>query len=622
MSPRRPLGPDSPPLQRLLDGEHATTRQRVREILSRPDFRYYTGTDTVEYRQRVFRWCQTLAAENLGAIALPKEYGGEADFAKFMAVFETIATHDISLTIKFTVQFGIWLGSVLLLGTEKHHRKYLADIGSFALPGCFAMTEIGHGSNVRDLETVARYKPASGEFVIHSPSFAAGKNYIGNGACHGRAATVFAQLETGGTWRGVHAFVVPIRDVAGQLLPGVRMEDNGLKMGENGVDNARLWFDHVRVPREALLDRFASVAEDGVYASPIASAGSRFFAMISALVGGRISIAAAGLSAGKSGLAIAVRYAARRRQFRTGPDATEESPLLDYPTHQRRLMPLLANSYALDFAHKHLVPLKVAADALVSHEDGKTAGNREVELLAAGLKAYITWNTTRTLQVCREACGGEGYISANRLPALKSDSDIFTTFEGDNTVLMLWIGRNLLASGFPSPSMVPTDTGNFPVDLQAEETNGNLSVCLRLLQTRERVSLDEIRSDLDRLKTAGVDAHAAMARQQLALLQAANAYVERVILECFAAQIATCATTDEHALLVPTLQTLAELFALSLIEQNRAWYLENAYITVQESKSLARRVEALCGAVAVGAVALVDAFGIPASVLAAPIASD
>ena len=597
-------------LQGLLDGEHAATRRRVREILSRPEFRYYAGTDTAEYRQIVYRWCQLLAGEGLGALALPREYGGEADFGKFMAAFETIATHDISLTIKYTVQFGIWLGSVLLLGTEKHHRKYLRDTGSFALPGCFAMTEIGHGSNVRDLETTAHYEPASREFVIHSPSFTAGKNYIGNGACHGRAATVFAQLATSDANQGVHAFVVPIRDEAGQILPGVRIEDNGQKMGENGVDNARIWFDHVRVPREALLDRFASVAEDGTYSSPIASAGARFFAMISALVGGRISIAAAGLSAGKSGLAIAVRYATRRRQFRSGSGDHPESPLLSYLTHQRRLLPLLANTYALDLAHKHLVRLKLAADTHAVEPGEKSPQAHEAELLAAGLKAYTTWNTTRTLQVCREACGGEGYISANRLPALKADSDIFTTFEGDNTVLMLWIGRNLLlANEAPVPG----------VDVPEAEEGVSLPGCLRLFRVREKTMLAEVRAELRRLSAEGLGAHEATARQQMAIFHAAHAHTERVILGSFLDGLATC-TGGEHEAAAPFLQKLAQLFALSLIESHRGWYLENGYLKAKESKALTGRVDALCGELAEDAEGLVDAFGIPPACLAAPIA--
>ena len=594
-SPRRSCPSFDPAaMGRLLDGDQAEIRRRVRDILSRPSFKYPEpgNTGIAEQRANAFRWCRELADEGIGALALPSEYGGRDDFAAFMAAFETIAFHDISLTIKFTVQFGLWAGSVLLLGREEHHRKYLRDIGTMKLCGCFAMTEIDHGSNVRELETIARFDPSSGGFIIESPGFGSGKNYIGNAVCHGRAATVFAQLETGGGRHGVHAFIVPLRDERGNILPGVRIADNGPKMGENGVDNGRIWFDGIRVGREALLDRFGGVDESGSYHSEIRSDGARFFAMISALVGGRISIAAAALSAAKSGLTIAVRYARRRRQFRA-PGAAAETPLMDYPTHQRRLIPLLANAYALDFAHKRLVQMRVGARGT-----GEPAAAREVERLAAGLKAWITWNTTRTLQTCREACGGEGYISANRLPALKDDTDIFTTFEGDNTVLMLWIGRNLVA--------VEGNDGRV-------EGKGDFR---SLFAGRERAMLGEIRVELARLALQGVDPFAAAAGQQMALLHAAHAHVERVILDAFEDGVERC----EDEALRAVLGRLRDLFALALIEQHRGWYLENEMLTPRESKALAGRVEALCATLVPEAEGLVEAFGIPAQCLDAPIA--
>ena len=610
---------DSAAMQRLLDGEQAVVRARVRAILSRPSFRYLDPAASIaEQREQAFRWCRELAEDGVGLLAVPKASGGADDFAAFMAAFETVAFHDLGMTIKFTVQFGIWLGSVLLLGNESQHRELLHRIGTFALPGCFAMTEIGHGSNVRELETTATYDPAAGEFIVHSPTWAAGKNYIGNGACHGRLATVFAQLETGGERHGVHAFLVPLRTDDGKVCPGVRIEDNGPKMGENGVDNARIWFDHVRVPRTALLDKFGQVAVDGVYRSNIRSAGARFFTTISALVGGRISIAAAGLSAAKSGLAIAVKYATRRRQFRA-PGTTEETALLAYPTHQRRLLPLLANAYALDFAHKHLVRRRVET------QDGHDpAGTREVELLAAGLKAYITWNTTRTLQTCRECCGGEGYMSVNRLPALKADSDIFTTFEGDNTVLMLWIGRQLLADADRaggeevSQSRIEpfikqdTERGKSP-----EPTPGRPASFSALFTQRATGTIEEIRVWLQVLAGEGVEGHAAMTRQQTALLQAAHADVERIILEQFAAVVSAQESTNG---LSQILRSLCELFALCLVERHRAWYLERNLIPAGLSRGLGYRIDTLCAELSPHAEALVDAFGIPAQCLAAPIA--
>ena len=196
------------------------------------------------------------------------------------------------------------------------------------------------------------------EFDLHSPTFTSGKNYIGNAGVHGKIATVFAQLETRGERHGVHAFVVPIRDEQGHPLPGVRLEDNGEKLGLNGVDNGRIWFDHVRVPRVEMLDRFAQVAADGSYTSSIKNPAARFFTTLGTLVGGRVSVGHSGLSIAKSGLAIALRYGARRRQF--GPaEGQPETILLDYPAHQRRLLPLLANAYALDFAFKHLTQARV-----------------------------------------------------------------------------------------------------------------------------------------------------------------------------------------------------------------------------------------------------------------------
>ena len=267
---------------------------------------------------------------------------------KFIVAFETLAYHDLSLVIIYGVQFGLFGGSIQQLGTPKHHQQYLPRVGTTALPGCFAMSELGHGSNVRELLTTATYDAEIEGFIVHTPSDFARKEWIGNAARHGRLATVFAQLVIGEQSYGVHAFLVPLRDEEGNMLPDIRIEDCGEKMGLNGVDNGRIWFDQVWIPRENLLDRFATVHPDGTYESPIPSSSKRFFTMLGTLVGGRISVAAAGLSAAKSGLTIAIRYGNRRRQF--GPKDEPETPILDYRTHQRRLFPPLANAYALTFA--------------------------------------------------------------------------------------------------------------------------------------------------------------------------------------------------------------------------------------------------------------------------------
>jgi alkylation response protein AidB-like acyl-CoA dehydrogenase len=186
---------------------------------------------------------------------------------------------------------------------------------SCGCPGCFALTELGHGSDARNIRTTAVYDPATQRFTIATPDDDARKEYIGNAAEHGRLAVVFAQLEVEGAQHGVHAFLVPIRDEHGDPMPGVRIGDCGAKIGLNGVDNGRLWFDQVQVPWEALLDRYGQVSIDGVYTSPLSSPNERFFTMVSTLVKGRISVGLVGVSTARSALTIAIRYAERRHQF-------------------------------------------------------------------------------------------------------------------------------------------------------------------------------------------------------------------------------------------------------------------------------------------------------------------
>jgi len=611
-------------LTTLLDGEHADLRGRLRTLLRDPVFRYRPNLDTPAYRDQVLHWCRLLAEQGLGALGFPREYGGEGDMEKFITVFETLAYHDLSMVIKFGVQFGLFGGSIHRLGTERHHDEYLERVGALELPGCFAMTEWGHGSNVRELETTARYDPDAEEFVINTPHDGARKEWIGNAAAHGQVATVFAQLHTDGEEHGVHAFLVPIRTEDGTPMPRVRIEDCGEKMGLNGVDNGRLRFDQVRIPRENMLDRYASVAPDGAYDSPIPSPGKRFFTMLSTLVGGRISVARAGLSAAKSGLTIAVRYGNRRRQF--GPKDEPEVPLLDYRTHKRRLLPRLATTYALHFALDDLTARFAAK--------GREESLDTIEAEANALKAYATWHTTDTLQEAREACGGQGYRADNRIGRLKADTDVFTTFEGDNTVLMLQVAKGLLSDfrrEFRDMNLL--GMARFVAGEVATRVTELNPVVTRKTDPEHLRSLDfqrgafEYRADhmlqnagqrLKRRIDNGVDPFDAFVDVQDHLVQLAHAEAERVILDRFVEAIEAV----EEEPLRETLSSLRQLFALSHIEADLDWFLEAGYVESAKAKALRGTVNDLCDEVRPQAEALVDAFAIPDACLAAPIGTE
>jgi len=612
-------------LASFLDGEQRGVRERMRRLLAAPEFAYRSELDRETYRAQVLSWCRRLAAEGIGPLGLPREHGGGGDPAAFLAAFETLGHHDLSLLVKFGVQFGLFAGSIQQLGTERHHAAYLPAAARLDLAGCFAMTETGHGSNVADLETTARYEPESGVFEIHTPHAGARKDYIGGAARDARLAVVFAQLETGGARHGVHAFVVPVRDAGGSALPGVHLEDCGEKLGLNGVDNGRIGFDRVRVPREALLDRFATVAADGSYTSPIASPGKRFFTMLGTLVGGRVSVAMASLSAAKSALCIAVRYGERRRQFGGPGDA--ETPLLDYPAHQRRLLPRLAATYALHFALRDLAGRYAEAVAAPGSGDDR----RSVEGLAAGLKALATWHATDTLQACREACGGQGYLAANRFAALKADSDVFTTFEGDNTVLLQLVAKGLLSDyrkqfgdmGFVDlMRFVASRAGTAVRELNpvlprmtAPEHLRDPQFHLGALRWREEHLLATVARRLKKRLDAGLDPTRALLECQNHLLAAARANVERTVVERAAAAVA--AAPPEVATI---LRPLLALNALARLEAGAGWLLEHGVLEAAKARAIRKQVDALCLELRPLARGLVDAFAIPDEVLAAPIA--
>src|SRR5262249_42967801 len=422
---------------------------------------------------------------------------------------------------------------------------------------------------------------------------------------------------------GVHAFVVPIRDQEGRPLPGVTIQDNGLKMGLNGVDNGGIWFEHVRVPRVEMLNRFANVTEDGQYRTEIQSKNARFFTMIGTLLGGRISIATSGNCGAKSALTISIRYGARRRQFGP-PRSSQETLLLDYPAHQRRLFPLLTNVFALDFALKHLVE---------QTEKIRPEDSRPLETLAAGLKALTTWNATQVIQTCRETCGGEGYLAVNRLSALKADTDVFATFEGDNTVLMQLVAKNLLTEFNEKLN------GMRPSQMTAFMVNHALTTIVRrnptiVLNTFD-AHLQDVKFQLGMLRfressllirgaqrfrhltlKKNLDPFSAFSRMQRELLDLSRAHIDRVVLQQFAKTVE--AVTDQSLRIA--LKRLCDLFALSQIEINRGWFLENGALRAVTSRAITRMVDELCLQIRQDAVHYVDAFGIPDSCLAAPIA--
>ncbi len=641
-------GIDVPALTALLDGTYVEvrnlTRKRLVEYAAVLDDQ--REMDRTAFRERVREVVKELAGTGQTGLGFPVEYGGGGDIGASVAAFETMAFGDLSVLVKVGVQFGLFGGAILQLGTERHHQTYLPDLIAADLMGCFAMTETGHGSNVQALGTTATYDPATQEFVLSTPDDASRKDYIGNAAAHARLAVVFAQLEIGGKSEGVHAFVVPIRDDSGAVLPAVRIEDDGRKIGLNGIDNGRIWFDGVRVPRENLLNRYADVTETGVYVSAIENPDRRFFTMLGTLVQGRVCVGGAGINASKVALAIAVKYALGRRQF--GNPGGAEELLLDYGLHQRRLFPLLAQTYALHFAQEVLAG---ELHAVFSADSGAAAEvdertRRSLESRAAGTKALGTWHASRTIQECREACGGAGYLSANRFDALRADTDVFTTFEGDNHILLQLVAKGLLTdysssfgeldqlgmvrfvAGLAVETVLERTAVHkllerikdvFPGGDDSWDTDAGIldpEYQLAMFRWREDHMLSGVARRLKRGMDGDMEPAEVFSRCQDHVIGAARAHVERLVVEAFVAKIATLSDADAASGNKAALNLLCDLYALSRIEADRGWWMEHGRLSSARSKAISREINDLCRRVRPIAEDLVDAFGVPAEMQA------
>ncbi|GLI27836.1 acyl-CoA dehydrogenase [Agromyces rhizosphaerae] len=627
-------------LGRQLLGTWADIRLSSREVAKQPEVQRIDGLSMAEHRERVLGQLHYLVANGHVNRAFPKALGGQDDAGGNIAAFEELVLADPSLQIKSGVQWGLFGAAVLHLGTEYHHETFLPGIMTLDVPGAFAMTETGHGSDVASIATTATYDPDTEEFVIDTPFRGAWKDYLGNAALHGKDAVVFAQLITKGVNHGVHAFYVHLRDDEGVFLDGIGGEDDGLKGGLNGIDNGRLHFSGVRVPRVNLLNRYGDVAADGTYSSPIESPGRRFFTMLGTLVQGRVSLDGAATTASAMALAIAIRYGSERRQFNAASD-TEEEVLLDYQRHQRRLLPRLATTYAQVFAHDEFL---VKFDAVFSGKADTDDDRQDLETLAAALKPLSTWHALDTLQEAREACGGAGFLAENRLVGLRQDLDIYVTFEGDNNVLLQLVAKRLLTdfsrkfagadagalaryvvsqaadrayhgSGLRRIAQTVSDFGSTArsvKDLRDPDTQRGL------LTDRVETMVEEIAGRLrDARKLPKAESAALFNANQNELIEAARAHAELLQWEAFTRGL----EQTEHAETKQVLTWLRDLFGLGLLEQHMSWYLIHGRLSPQRAQAVTAYVDRLIARLRPHALDLVDAFGFEPEHLRASIAT-
>ncbi|GAM25458.1 hypothetical protein SAMD00019534_086330, partial [Acytostelium subglobosum LB1] len=511
-----------------------------------------------------------------------------------------------SVSTLFGVHYALFGASIVYLGSDEQRERYIKHVEDLTMLGCFGLTELGHGSNVQRIETQAYYDHATSQFVLHSPTITSQKYFIGGAGQHAKWAVIFAQLRVGEKYEGVHAFICRIRNEDGTVCPGVKLADCGHKMALNGVDNGRIMFVNYCVPRDQLLCRHGGVNKAGVYESPINPAGKRFAHNIGALVIGRYFIALACVSFSIVSLLGALRYSFTRRQF--GEDHCERQ-IISYSVHQRRLIPHLAFTYAVHFGNEHLL-------RLLAVKDTAQRKDKEIHIYASGLKAYGSWQNRDTLQSCREACGGQGFLSINMIGQFKSETEIYTTFEGDNVLMYQQVTKFILSENrkHPVPEyVVPSDAARQNVDPAYLRSVEFLTGALR---SRLHHQTPFVTNKLIESVGMGKPVLDAWNDNGSYILNLGVFYTENFMLERFIDAVAKCPDAQQRN----ALSSLLSLMGLCIIERD-SWFVKHQYISVEQSDAISNEIDLLCKEITPHAVSLCEGFGFDQNCLG-PIGND
>ena len=510
---------------------------------------------------------------------------------------------------------GVFLPNIMGMSTPEQYAAWVEKAQNYETIGCYAQTEMGHGSNVRGLMTTATFDEETDEFIINTPCLEATKWWPGGMGLLANVAVLYARLIVKGNDLGVQNFYVPIRDFkTHEPLPGVTVGDIGPKWATNNNDNGYLQFDHVRIPRFNMLMKHAKLDRQGNYTKP-----ERARANYATMTRVRSNIVSGSSQSVAKAATITVRYSAVRRQAPGASSQASETQVLDYVSQQWRILPTIADSYALFFTGKYMIQL-LDQSLKIEEEGGEGGAELGAELHAAScsLKSLCTTIAADGIEECRRSCGGYGFQMASGLPTLYASYMQSFTPEGDNYLLTQQTSKYLMrAFRLPDGSSISNETSASYLKANAKERGITLSTTsshgddshdshlwslsmmdnlLRGYQNRA-IYLVEITDD-------SISSGNSFTSELVEHYRMSRAHGMVIIMEAFKNGIAIC----EDPSLKQALGKLYALFAFSHMEKDLGEFVECGFVLPTQINYVRRAVRQLCAAVRPDAVALVDAF--------------
>ncbi|WP_223770725.1 acyl-CoA dehydrogenase family protein [Streptomyces huiliensis] len=493
------------------------------------------------------------------------------------------------------IHYNLFLGS--LLDDDVSPPRDPEEFASLTRTGTFLCTEDAHGNDAAALETVARYDAERGEFVLHTPHPGARK-YMPNTSPAGGAKTavVAARLLVGDRDEGVFLFLTPLTDHHGSPLPGITVEPLPERVG-SPVDHCVTAFDHVRLPRTALLQgAHGRLSPDGTFTSAVGSTRKRFLHAIRRVTTGKLCMSASTLGGSRAALAIATRYGHLRHV--SGPGG-RRVPLVAHRSHHARLLAGVATAYAMTFLHRYAT----ARWADPAPAAGTPADRTDDERLVAVVKGWITWQARDITIECRERCGARALFPVNGLAEYPANAEGAITAEGDNLAVWCKAGAEMIFGREPV-ARVPEATG--------AESPADPDLLRRALAAAERHWHLAARRDLRGTGSRAQDAFARWNNASDAALHLVGTHAAGLAADAFAAACAR--VTDPGARSV--LDDLCALFLLGQVVPRAGLLLAERALTAEQVRSLPEATSRLTARLAPHLSVLTEAFDVPEEHLA------